>query len=107
MMASLHKGETICRRFRGARSDRQTDIDHQAWLEMGGNFTLSDDSHGIAQVATNYIRTLDYLEGLGVESVWTLERKPHPEEDGADEPRTSLTERSVSLSTIRAALRLE
>ncbi|CAI4210558.1 unnamed protein product [Parascedosporium putredinis] len=50
----------------------------RAYLEMGGRFTFSDDSHGIAQIATNYPRGLDYLESLGVTEVWTLERSPHP-----------------------------
>ena len=45
---------------------------------MGGKFTMSDDSHGIAQVATNYSRSLSYLESLGVNEVWTLRRTPHP-----------------------------
>lgn len=48
----------------------------QAWLALGGRFTLSDDSHGIAQVATNYGRALAYLESLGVTEVWTFERIP-------------------------------
>lgn len=46
----------------------------QEWINMGGKFTMSDDSHGIAQVATNYSRALTFLEGLGVQEVWTLRR---------------------------------
>ncbi|CRK27826.1 hypothetical protein BN1708_004489 [Verticillium longisporum] len=46
----------------------------EKWLSMGGRFTFSDDSHGIDQVATNYLRNIDYLESLGVSTVYTLER---------------------------------
>ncbi|KAH7031420.1 Polymerase/histidinol phosphatase-like protein [Microdochium trichocladiopsis] len=46
----------------------------EEWVKMGGRFTLSDDSHGIAQIGTNYARTIAYLESLGVSSVWTFQR---------------------------------
>ncbi|KAE8451683.1 hypothetical protein EG329_003140 [Mollisiaceae sp. DMI_Dod_QoI] len=39
---------------------------------LGGRLTLSDDSHGVEQVGTNYGRMIEYLEGLGVSEVWTL-----------------------------------
>jgi HisJ family histidinol phosphate phosphatase len=74
----------------------------EEWVKMGGKFTMSDDSHGIAQVATNYLRGLDYLEGLGVKEVWTLERRLAGEGVKAD-----LVEKSVSLDEFRASLRLE
>ncbi|GJN66465.1 histidinol-phosphatase [Purpureocillium lilacinum] len=50
----------------------------EEWLKMGGKFTMSDDSHGIAHVATNYARGAAYLESLGVEHVWTFRRRPQP-----------------------------
>ncbi|RDA91042.1 hypothetical protein CP533_2553 [Ophiocordyceps camponoti-saundersi (nom. inval.)] len=62
----------------------------QKWLSMGGKFTMSDDSHGIAQVATNYARGISYLESLGVESVWTLDRQ-----------NATLREKSVPLAEFR------
>ncbi|KAF4631181.1 hypothetical protein G7Y89_g6955 [Cudoniella acicularis] len=43
------------------------------YLKAGGKLALSDDSHGIEQVGTNYTRVLEFLDGLGVEDVWTLE----------------------------------
>ncbi|GAB1316630.1 Histidinol-phosphatase [Madurella fahalii] len=73
------------------------------WLRMGGRFTMSDDSHGIAQVATNYLRGLDYLEGFGVKEVWTLERKT----PAAEGEKAEVVEKSVTLEEFRAALRLE
>jgi histidinol-phosphatase (PHP family) len=71
---------------------------------MGGKFTLSDDSHGIAQVATNYHRTLGFLENLGVGEVWTLERTPVV--GGNKEVKAILTEKKVSLAEVRESLRL-
>lgn len=72
-------------------------------MRLGGKFTLSDDSHGIAQLATNYGRAIDYLESLGVDQVWTLERGP----SGVPDPHTKseLAEKSVSLAAIIAALK--
>ncbi|KAK0701775.1 histidinol phosphate phosphatase HisJ family protein [Lasiosphaeria miniovina] len=77
----------------------------EEWLRAGGKFTFSDDSHGIAQVATNYARGLDYLESLGVKEVWTLERAPHPGTSG--EVKAALTKKSVPIAEFRASLRLE
>lgn len=36
-----------------------------AIIENGGKFCLSDDSHGVAQVALNYDKALPYIESLG------------------------------------------
>ncbi|SPQ25258.1 7ef4e455-1b12-4ec5-ab88-4011636f2db7 [Thermothielavioides terrestris] len=76
----------------------------EAWTRMGGRWTFSDDSHGIAQVATNYGRGLDYLEGLGVRELWTLERRPAT---GAEGGKAELIEKSVPIEEFRASLRLE
>lgn len=45
---------------------------------MGGKLTLSDDSHGVAQVGLNFQRTVRYLESLGVERLYYLERPTTP-----------------------------
>lgn len=71
----------------------------EEWLKMGGKFTMSDDSHGIAQVATNYSRALDYLEGLGVTEVWTFER-----ESLQNDKKSELKEVSVTLDQFRKSL---
>jgi histidinol-phosphatase (PHP family) len=71
----------------------------EEWLSMGGKFTMSDDSHGIAQVATNYARGLSFLESLGVEQVWTFKRSPHPEVQG--EQKATLEDTAVPLSAFR------
>jgi histidinol-phosphatase (PHP family) len=75
----------------------------EEWLKMGGKFTMSDDSHGIAQVATNYLRALDYLESLGVTEVWTLERELHWEGQSGTK-KTPLREKSVTLTEFRECL---
>lgn len=72
---------------------------------MGGMFTFSDDSHGIAQVATNYVRGLDYLESLGVTELWTLERVPHP--GTAGDVKSELRDKAVTIAEFRQSLRLE
>ncbi|SPO05970.1 related to histidinol-phosphatase [Cephalotrichum gorgonifer] len=73
----------------------------EKYLSLGGKFTMSDDSHGIAQVATNYLRALTYLESLGVTELWTFERVAQP--DGS----ATLLEKSVPISAVRAGLKLE
>ena len=69
------------------------------WLKIGGKFTMSDDSHGIAQVATNYARALSYLESLGVSEVWTFKRSPHPGVDGS--AKAKLEHLAVPLTVFR------
>lgn len=71
----------------------------QEWIKMGGKFTFSDDSHGIAQVATNYARTITYLESLGVKEVWTLKRSSHTCIKGSE--KAVVEEVSVPLSEFR------
>lgn len=66
---------------------------------MGGKFTLSDDSHGIAQVTTNYLRALVYLESLGVAEVWTWERIPPL--GGSGNEKAALVDKKIPVSTIK------
>ncbi|KAK3687365.1 Polymerase/histidinol phosphatase-like protein [Podospora appendiculata] len=71
----------------------------EEFLKMGGKFTFSDDSHGTAQVATNYARGLDYLESLGVTELWTLERVV------VDDGKATLVEKSVTFDEFRRTLK--
>ncbi|KAI1474020.1 histidinol-phosphatase [Daldinia eschscholtzii] len=73
------------------------------WLRLGGRFTLSDDSHGIAQVGTNYGRALEYLASLGVTTMWTLRRDPHLGPPPTGE-KAKLVEVEVPLESIRAVV---
>jgi histidinol-phosphatase (PHP family) len=43
-------------------------------VDLGGKFCLSDDSHGVAQVAIHYDKVIDYLRRLGVSQVYYLTR---------------------------------
>ncbi|KAK7750806.1 hypothetical protein SLS62_007205 [Diatrype stigma] len=69
------------------------------WIKLGGQFTLSDDSHGIAQVGTNYGRALDFLTSLGVSSVFTLERHPHPGTTG--DQKSTIVKKEVPIASIK------
>jgi histidinol-phosphatase (PHP family) len=66
---------------------------------MGGRFTMSDDSHGIAHLGTNYSRALTFLESLGVTELWTFRRTPHP--GTLDGTRAKLEEVAVPLTQFR------
>lgn len=48
----------------------------QAFRDLGGRFTISDDAHKVDQVGLNYHRVLDYVKSLGIEKVHYLERLP-------------------------------
>jgi histidinol-phosphatase (PHP family) len=67
----------------------------EEFLGMGGKLTLSDDSHGIDQVGTNFERALDFVSNLGVSELWLLER-------GAD---GVLGTASVKVEDIRKSLK--
>lgn len=54
-------------------------------MQRQGRFCLSDDSHGIAQVATNYEKLLPFLERNRIETLWFL---THDNSHGnSDDPR--------------------
>ena len=42
-----------------------TDLEQQ-FKQMGGRFTLSDDSHGIDQVGLNYDKVFDCIKAAGI-----------------------------------------
>jgi histidinol-phosphatase (PHP family) len=37
---------------------------------MGGNFVMSDDSHGIDQIGTNYARLLAFIQKAEIEQIY-------------------------------------
>ena len=67
------------------------------FLKMGGKLTLSDDSHGVVQVGTNFEKAIVFLEELGVEEVFTLEGK-----DGANAHGGSM---GVTVRSIKESFR--
>jgi hypothetical protein len=56
-------------------------------MTMGGKFTLSDDSHGVAQIGLNFGRVSDYLKCLGVRELYYLDRQA---QDSGTEPKLPL-----------------
>lgn len=44
----------------------------RVFVEMGGRFCLSDDSHGVDQVALNYDKLLPFLEEVGIKQLHFL-----------------------------------
>jgi histidinol-phosphatase (PHP family) len=68
------------------------------FLGIGGMLTLSDDSHGVAHVGTNYEKGIAYLESLGVKDLYTL--------DGKNGDLTSqVNVRSVALVSIKKSFK--
>ena len=72
----------------------------EEYLKMGGKLTLSDDSHGIAQVGTNFERAFAYLETLGVEELYRLESK-----EVSSQIKRDVSIRAIALSDVRASFR--
>ncbi|KAL9095294.1 MAG: hypothetical protein Q9165_002551 [Trypethelium subeluteriae] len=46
----------------------------RAFIEMHGRFVLSDDSHGVHQVALNYPRMLSAIREAGIQEIYFLKR---------------------------------
>ncbi|KAH0559543.1 hypothetical protein GP486_003946 [Trichoglossum hirsutum] len=46
----------------------------KAFLEKGGRFTLSDDSHSVDEVMLNYDRVLRFVKDVGISTLHFLER---------------------------------
>ncbi|KAI9882408.1 MAG: hypothetical protein M1823_005847 [Watsoniomyces obsoletus] len=74
----------------------------QAFQKFDGRLTLSDDSHAVEQVGLNYQRTLEYLDELGVTTLYYLERSTLPMDRDKDRIRTPNV-RSVALKDAMGA----
>lgn len=46
-----------------------------AFMELGGSFVMSDDSHGVDQIGTNYERLFQFMNRIGLKKVEFLEKK--------------------------------
>jgi histidinol-phosphatase (PHP family) len=44
------------------------------FLRKGGGFVMSDDSHGIDHIGTNYARLLAFIKTAGIERIHYAER---------------------------------
>lgn len=69
-------------------------------LRKGGHFTLSDDSHGIQQIATHYVQTFDFLETTGVDKIVRFESHVHGP-SGQDGHMSGVKTTSISLAALR------
>lgn len=69
---------------------------------MGGKLTMSDDSHGIDHVGTNYTRSIKYIESLGVTNLYTLQRQASSTEVSG---KAVVGIRSVALSFVKESFR--
>ncbi|KAI0996437.1 hypothetical protein K3495_g11743 [Podosphaera aphanis] len=68
----------------------------EAFLGMGGKLTLSDDSHGIAQVGACYPEAINYVESLNVNEIWSFDRKTS---------RNKLMPKSIPVQDIKDSLK--
>ena len=74
----------------------------QEFRARGGLFTLSDDSHGIAQIATHYAQTFAFLEESGIEDVVCFENSVQNSTLQDRQRRQVLTTRTVKLPALKA-----
>ena len=65
-----------------------------------GRFCLSDDSHGIGQVALNYHKVLPFLKDVGVSDIHFLNHAPDAGHAVADPRFPSLVIGSVNISEL-------
>jgi histidinol-phosphatase (PHP family) len=71
-------------------------------LRLGGRLTLSDDSHGVAQVGLNFALVKNYLESLGVENLYYLDK---PAEDIQSQSKLPLVIKKLPLAGLLGGLR--
>ena len=70
----------------------------EEFLSMGGMLTLSDDSHGIVHVGTNYEKAIEYLESLEVKELYTFDGKGRA-------LMSQVSVRSVTLANVKESFR--
>lgn len=44
------------------------------FLQLGGGFVMSDDSHGIEHIATNYQRLLTFIQKAGIQEIYFADK---------------------------------
>jgi len=72
-------------------------------MKLGGNFTLSDDSHGVAQVAAHFEECVQFIEGLGLHNLHALQRV---EFDANSTSLNTLSMIAIPVSVIKASMRI-
>lgn len=63
---------------------------------MGGEFTLSDDSHGARHVGTHYRKLLEFVERIDLDVITIFEKNATTEDD----PFPGLTKKTVAMANI-------
>jgi len=72
----------------------------QAFLDMEGQFTLSDDSHGVAQVGHSYAQTIEFMRSVGIQKLAVF--RPGPVPGNGRFNHTEVQEVLVEILTARA-----
>lgn len=52
----------------------------QRFLRVGGRFAMSDDSHDVGQIGTNYARMLEYMSKAGINEVYCANKDAAPKD---------------------------
>jgi histidinol-phosphatase (PHP family) len=73
----------------------------RAFMERGGRFVVSDDSHGVDQVAFGYDRLLPFLEQVGIKEVCFLGHAEEREERPNDARFPHLVIDAISVGELR------
>jgi histidinol-phosphatase (PHP family) len=73
---------------------------NQAFMSLSGRFTLSDDAHNCTQVGLNYGPLLNYVDSLGLTTLYYLEKLPMGEM--AVDVLDACAVRAVSVAQVRA-----
>ena len=76
-------------------------LQRQAFLEREGRFCLSDDSHGVEQVATNYHRLLPFLKLVGIKILHFLGHAADRSAPPHDQRFPSLVIGSIEIEELR------
>ncbi|KAH3915600.1 histidinol-phosphatase [Parastagonospora nodorum] len=71
----------------------------QMFLQMGGSFVMSDDSHGIEQIGTNYSRLLAFIQKAGIKEIHYID--PRGARNDARFPSAGFT--SIATSKLAAS----
>ena len=64
---------------------------------MGGDFTLSDDSHGVRHVGTHYGKLHDFVERIDLRVITIFEKNLTTEDD----PFPGVSKKTVPVANIR------
>ena len=73
----------------------------RVFVDMGGRFAVSDDSHGVEQVGLNYDKLVPFLEDVGVKEVSFLAHKEERQERPYDARFPNLAVEAISVDELQ------